>query len=240
MDARIINENLQILSKYIVFTLPAMGWYFCNTRPRNTLVFEKDKWSCMFQHIDNIAGGKQLCFSADLPGCGGAACYLGFKKPSDNAGGFLAENEKYKSCVEYGKAFYKEIQALEAKDNYIILARIQDIPRDIKIEVINLWVNAEALTGLVTLANFDRATSNNVSIPFASGCQSIWTIPYKEKNEQTPKAVVGGMDPTMRKYISPETLLFSLPSERFMELAGNVSRSFLLGNDWGNLINHSK
>ncbi len=169
----------------------------------------------MFRHIDNVANGKQLCFSAKLSGCSGAACYLGFKKPDKHAGGFLAEKEKFKSCIEYGEAFYKDIQAVTAKDNYLILARIQDIPQAMNIEIINLWVNALALTGLVTLANYDRATNNNVSIPFASGCQSMWTIPYKEKSKQTPKSVVGGMDPAMRKYISSETLLFSMPSERF-------------------------
>ena len=127
----------------------------------------------MFQHIDSITNGKQLCFSVELPGCSGAACYLGFKKPGKNAGVIIAEKEKFKKCIEYGKAFYNEIQAVKPKDNYIILARIQDIPEDTNIEVINLWVNAAALTNLVTLTNFDRATNNNVIIPFASDCRGI-------------------------------------------------------------------
>lgn len=111
-----------------------------------------------------------------------------------------------------------------------------DIPENTNIEVINLWVSAVALARLVILANYDRPTNNNVIIPFASGCQSMWTMPYKEKTSQEPKAIVGCMDPAMRKHISSEVLLFSLPSERFVELAENAPGSFLQDGSWGDLF----
>lgn len=240
VDSRIVKKNLQKLTQYIPVKIPTMGWYFSSEKPENTLVFEKDKWTCMFQHIEQIANGKQLCFSSHLSGCGGAAGYLGFKTPSSQAGKFLAEKERFKKCIEYGKAFYNEIQAIMTNDKYLILGRIKDIPDNINIEVINLWVSAVALAGLVTLANYDRPTNNNVIIPFASGCQSMWTIPYKEKTSQEPKkAIVGCMDPAMRKHISSKVLLFSLPSERFVELAYNTQNSFLQDDNWGDLLRSS-
>jgi hypothetical protein len=213
-----------------------MGWYFSNEQPPNALVFKNGKWTCMFQYMEKITAGKQLCFSSQLFGCNGAACYLGFKTPIRQAGRFLAEKEKFKKCIEYGEAFYREIQAPKAKSNYLILSRIQDVPDNTDIEVVNLWVSAMALTGLVTLANYDRPSNNNVLIPFASGCQSMWTMPYKEKSKQNPKAIVGGMDPVMRKYISPEIFLFSLSPERLMELAGYIPGSFLLNSNWEELL----
>ncbi|NOX33580.1 MAG: DUF169 domain-containing protein [Deltaproteobacteria bacterium] len=236
MDSRTVKKNLLELTQYIPTELPAMGWYFSNEQPSSALVFEKGKWACMFQYMEQITAGKQLCFSSQLSGCSGAACYLGFKTPSQQAGGFLAEKEKFKKCIEYGEAFYREIQAIKAKNNYLILSRIQDVPENTNIEVVNLWVSAMALTGLVTLANYDSPTNNNVLIPFASGCQSMWTMPYKEKLNQNPKAVVGSMDPAMREYLSPQVLLFSLPSERFVKLAGYIPNSFLLNSSWGELL----
>jgi hypothetical protein len=63
----------------------------------------------MFTSIERIAKGRRLCLSVERPGCGGAACYLGLKKPSTGAGAFLAEKERFKKTVELGRAFYAEI-----------------------------------------------------------------------------------------------------------------------------------
>jgi hypothetical protein len=65
----------------------------------------------------------------------------------------------------------------------------------------------------------------------------MWTLPYKETTNQEPKAIVGSMDPAMRKYITSGILLFSLPSERFVELADNASKSFLQEKSWLTLLN---
>lgn len=236
VDSGIIKKSLQKITQYIPTEIHTMGWYFRSERPENALVFEKDKWTCMFQHIEQIANGKQICFSPDLTGCSGSACYLGFKTPGPHAGSFLVEKERFKKCIEYGQAFYNEIQAVKAREKYLILGRIQDIPDNTSIEVINLWVNATALAGLVTLANYDRPTNNNVIIPFASGCQSMWTMPYKEKTSREPKAVVGCMDPAMRKHIPSEVLPFSLPSGRFVDLVENAQDSFLQDDSWRDLF----
>ena len=116
--------------------------------------------------MDQIANGKRVCFSANLPGCSGAACYLGLKTPNPQAGSFLAKKEKFKNCIEYGEAFYNEIQAVKAKNNYLILSRIQDIPKNTGVEVINLWVNAMSLTELVTLTKIvtDHIEGNAIKL----------------------------------------------------------------------------
>ena len=240
VDSGIVKKNIKNLTQYIPTELPSMGWYFSKKQPANCIVFEKNKWTCMFQYVEQVASGRELCFSSELTGCQGAACYLGFETPNKKAGSFLAQKEKFKNCVEYAEAFYNEIKAIKTTSKYLILGRIQDIPDEKSVEVVNLWINALSLSGLVTLTNYDRPTNNNVLIPFASGCQSIWTIPYKEKSNKKPKAVVGGMDPAMRKYISSEILLYSLPSERIVELTEYISSSFLTGKNWRNLFHNYK
>lgn len=57
-----------------------------------------------------------------------------------------------------------------------------------KIEVVNLWVDAVSLAGPVTLSNYDRPNNDNVAVPFASGCQSIWTSPIKILTRKNQKA----------------------------------------------------
>lgn len=116
-----------------------------------------------------------------------------------------------------------------------MLERIEDLDDKSIPEVITLWVNTTSLSGLVTLANYDRPTNNNVLIPFASGCQSVWTFPYKEKFQEFPKCVVGLIDPAARVFMPSEVLSFSMPANRLLEMADNISGSFLESDIWKNL-----
>ncbi len=197
---------------------------------------QADEWTCMFKHIGEVARGKKICFSKYFAGCSGAACYFGFTQPNEKAGGFLATKEKFKENVTYGNEFYHQIKAKEPQKEFLILSNLEEIEDNIYIEVVNYWVNPLILSGLVTLSNFDSPNNNNVNIPFASGCQSLWTIPYKEKDEKQPKATVGALDPAMRKYIASNTILFSVPAQRFNALSKNIKKSFASENKWLTLI----
>jgi len=232
---RQLKEGITSLKEYIPFIFPATGWYFTSRKLVNAITPDKGTWSCIMKYIEKVATGEKLCLSAQNPGCSGAACYLGFKEPEVGAGSFLAEKEKFKKNIELGNAFYAEIQAPPAKDDYLVLERIEDLGDNIIPEVITLWVDATSLSGLVTLANYDRKTNDNVIIPFASGCQSIWTIPYKENFQDAPKCVVGLVDPAARLFLPHNVLSFSMPVHRFTELADNISGSFLELEIWGTL-----
>lgn len=195
-----------------------------------------ETWTCMFKHLPDVASDKALCFSQESSGCSGASCYFGFSKPHEKAGSFLAEKEKFKEKAQYGNESYKQIQAKRPKEKFLILSKIENIADDFHIEVINYWVTPLVLSGLVTLSNFDKPNNNNVNIPFASGCQSMWTIPYKEKTKKGPKSTIGALDPAMRKYIQDDALLFSIPANRFVELSESIKNSFAARGKWLKLI----
>jgi hypothetical protein len=105
-------------------------------------------------------------------------------------------------------------------------------PVAVVLHVISVSKNPMSLAGLVTLSNFDSLENNNVNIPFASGCQSMWTLPYKEKKKRPQKATVGALDPAMRKYIASDTILFSVPANRFNNMAKNIEKSFAHEKNW--------
>ncbi len=236
MDSRIIKKANRKFVSHFPVTLPSMGWYFSSVLPEGSIELQANKWTCMFKHIEDVTKGNKICFSQNSAGCSGAACYFGFKQPNDKAGGFLASAEKFKESIAYGNEFYNQIKAEEPQTKYLILSKLEQIEENICIEVVNYWVNPLSLSGLVTLSNFDSPENNNVIIPFASGCQSMWTIPYKEKNQKYPKATVGALDPAMRKYIAADTVLFSVPSSRFNIMAENIKKSFASENNWLTLI----
>lgn len=239
MIARKVKDGLLIFKKHFPATQATTGWYFSPTLPSEDQLLRPAKGACLFQQLHDIADGKHMVFSATSFGCPGAGCYLGFTKPHEKAGDALAKKEKFKSKEKYGTAFYKEIHTLKPQSGYLIMSCLESINDKTKVEVVNYWTNPQTLSGLVTLANFDRPDNNNVIIPFASGCQSMWTLPYGEKSRPTPKAVVGAMDPAMRRHTPPDSLLFSMPANRFLQLAENISSSFASGRRWLMLIEKS-
>ena len=236
MDSKIIKKDNRKFVSHFPVTLPSMGWYFSSDIPDDSMELPANKWTCMFKHIEDVAKGNKICFSQSSAGCSGAACYFGFKQPNEKAGDFLASEEKFKENIAYGNEFYNQIKAKKPRKKYLILSNLEQIKDNISIEVINYWVNPLSLSGMVTLSNFDSLGNNNVVVPFASGCQSMWTIPYKEKDKKHQKATVGALDPSIRQYIASDTILFSVPARRFNSMAKNIKKSFASENNWLTLI----
>ncbi|MCK9419543.1 MAG: DUF169 domain-containing protein [Nitrospirae bacterium] len=236
MDTRKVKDSLNRLLRYLPVRMPTTGWSFAHKAPACVVSPENRTWTCMFGYINRIVRGEPVCFSSENTGCSGASCYLGFKTPSKDAGSFLAQKEKFKKDAALGNAFYEHIGAHASETKFIIWGTIDNSDEDAEIEVVNLWVDAVNLAGLVTLSNYDRPNNDNVSVPFASGCQSIWTIPYKEKHAEESKGIVGCMDPAMRKYLPSDVVSFSVPTKRFVEMTENISGSFLEQSGWKNLM----
>jgi hypothetical protein len=236
MNSTTIKKDNRKFLRHFPNALNPMCWHFSSVPPEGSIQLPSDEWTCMFSHIRDVARGKSICFSKESPGCSGASCYFGFKKPGEKAGDFLSSKEKFKENISYANKFYQNIEARKPLDKYLILSTVEKIEDNIDIEVVNLWVNPMILSGLVTLANFDSPENDNVIIPFASGCQSMWTIPYKEQNKNHPKAVIGALDPAMRQYIQKNILLFSVPAQRFHSMAENLEKSFANDNKWISLF----
>jgi hypothetical protein len=223
-----LQEAARELGTHVPFLLAPTAWYFAADIPEGSIVPSQRKWNCMFAMMRRVQSGVALSFSEGATGCPGASSYLGFREmPLVGAATYLSVLEKFKKDMETAMAFYQSVQPEPARESQLVFQLLGDIPGSEAVEVINLWVGATSLSKLLTLANFDRRDNNSVIMPFASGCQSIWTIPYKEKNAFEPHAVAGSLDPTVRRYLPPEALSFSLPANRFLELCANIAGSFL-------------
>ncbi len=233
MNAEIVKENLQKLSEVVSFKFPATGWYFSSEEIKDSITFEKKKWICMVMYLKRVTKkGSRVCFSKGKTGCRGPEYYCGLNEGTmeGDPGLFLSEGEGYKKNSLLGNAFYDGVQPLQAKEKYIFWETINTIEDKREIEVVNLFVDGKNLTSLNTLANYDRKTNNNVVIEFSSGCQSLYTLPFKENFNKNPKGVVGLLDPCVRKFLPDDVISFSIPSNRFIEMTNNIKGSFLDSN----------
>jgi hypothetical protein len=97
-------------------------------------------------------------------------------------------------------------------------------------------VDADQLSALVILANYARKGMENVSIPWAAGCQTIGIIPWHEAKSDNPRAVVGLTDisarKNVRKLLGPQYLTFAMPWKMFLEMEDQVEGSFLQRPTW--------
>jgi len=228
LNARTLKQASQDLGRHVDYKLAPTAWHFAPEPPAGAVTPRTDAWTCMFALMDLVQKGKPVSFSSQTPGCVGAANYLGFNGvPAIAAALYLSGRERLKRDAALATAFYNEVQAIPAQDKYLVFSRLDSLPDETGVEVVNLWVGIAALAALHTLANYDRATNDNVLMPFSSGCQSIWTLPYQEETKDQPKAVAGSLDPTVRRYISEDVISFSAPANRFLEMCNNIEGSFM-------------
>ncbi len=223
-----LQQEAVRLGEHVGFLLAPTALFFGAAAPADAFVPRTESWTCMFALMKKIQAGGSAAFSAAAPGCVGASCYLGFNDlPVAPAAFYLSKMERLKKDVRLAAAFYQGVQPLPATAKYLVFQRLDDVDTEVEVEVVNLWVDASSLSNLHTLANYDRDDNEGVIMPFASGCQSIWTLPFKEKQRLRARAVVGSLDPTVRAYLPPGAVSFSIPAGRFLEMCDNVPGSFL-------------
>lgn len=232
MNGKEIKNGLEALEARITFPYPAMCWYFTDNPGEDALAFKKDKWVCMFMYLKLVAKtGRPLSFSKDRgEACVGAAEYFGFQPILKDSGWFLADKEHFKKNRALAEDYRMESRdrIYPPKAPYLCMAPKERVGNQETVEVVNLFPDVAGLTALSAFVAYDRKeNSGNVRIPGASGCQSLFTLPYDQGFRELPYAVAGLSDPFARTFIPEDMMTFSLPAGRFLELVNNIPGSFL-------------
>jgi hypothetical protein len=71
-----------------------------------------------------------------------------------------------------------------------------------------------------------------VASPWGAACGNlvIWPLRYLSKGEH--KAVIGGWDPSARKFFKTDELSFSVPFDMFLKMLSRFEQSFLKTETW--------
>jgi uncharacterized protein (DUF169 family) len=147
------------------------------------------------------------------------------------------EGERYLKGPEEVKAFVENLPITEIPTKYVVLKPLAHVDgRKEKPVTITFLADPDQLSALVVLANHGRQTCDNVSIPFAAGCQAIGILAYVQGKNPDPKAVIGLVDlsarKNVRKMLGKNLFSFSMPLSLFEEMEGNVDTSFLFRTTW--------
>lgn len=214
-----------------------------NDKPDKALQSKEGRWSCVIPLFLAAAKGRTAVFERKTTGCPGGKVGLGFGPFPNYPDGIeyfltvgkpgLFEGEGYKKNPELGEDFVGCLPITDLPYQYVILKPLSQVDAAAeKPEVIAFYVNVNQLSALTVLANYDRTGNENVMLPFGSGCQAMFLIPYAEGQKEQPRAVVGLTDITVRPMVDADMLSFSVPYQMFLDMEANVEGSFLKKDLW--------
>ena len=173
-------------------------------------------------------------------GCLGGAFYLGYLKPQLQAIAHLVstgvpdriEGELYLESPEVSRSFFEIMDPRPAPAQFCLFKPISQFQGGTPPELVTFFARAEAISGLHQLATFVTNDFEAVSSPFGSGCSSIVTWPLKYLSEGKLKAVLGGWDPSDRKFLKTDEVTCTVPLAMFRLMVDRRQESFLTTGTW--------
>ena len=199
------------------------------------------RFSCAMGHIWRARKKRAVAyFTAERFGCPGAAFWLGFTKPQTETiikyvtTGIpnWTAGELYCDSPDTLRQIFEYIDPRPAPHKVCVLKPLSHFSEDETPELVTFFARPESLCGLHQLAAFVTDDPEVVVSPWSSGCGSIviWPLHYLEKGEN--KAVIGGWDPSARKYYKTDELTFTVPYKMFTQMIMRYDQSFLTTDTW--------
>ncbi len=231
------------LAKAIKLDTQPVAVIYSDVCPENALQYKEGVWGCTIALLNAASKGKTAVMSDQTTVCRGGKVGLGFGKFKPGMEYFLSigddgpkPGEHYKKDPKLALNYMESVPDVVVKP-YIIFKPINELSGGETPEIIVFLVNADQLSGLTTLANYDKETQNNVQLMFGAGCvQSILYPIYRQQAGQDV-CYIGLTDPSARKCISKDILSFSIPYHRFLRMEAEVKGSFFDTDTWGVIYN---
>lgn len=203
-----------------------------------------ENFSCVFGHLWLARKKKGLAyFSSERFGCLGCAFFLGFMKPQLNfivhyvSTGIpgVIEGERYLDSPELTRKFYETMDPEPAPKPFCVFEPISRIAPPDQAEFAVFFGRPEVISALHQLATFVTGDFEAVVSPFGSGCANIVTWPTRYRSQGRLKAVLGGWDPSDRRFLKTDEITFTVPREMFQKMLDRWEQSFLTTETWQNV-----
>jgi len=184
--------------------------------------------------------GVPAYFEQERIGCLGGAFYLGFLKPqldfvvhyvSRGIPGVM-EGEAYLDSPEAVRRFFEYVDPRPAPGAFCVFKPLSQFGPEETPELVIFFARGEVICGLNQLATFVTNDFEAVASPFGAGCANLVSWPLKYLSEGKLKAVLGGWDPSDRKFLKVDEITFALPYEMFQRMVGRWRESFLARETW--------
>ena len=199
------------------------------------------QFSCVLGNIWRARKKKTAAyFSAEQYGCPGGAFWLGFNKPQTQtiinyvSTGIpnWTDGEYYCDSPDALRRIFDYIDPRPAPKAYCVIKPVSSFTASETPELVVFFTRPEPLCGLHQLASFVTNDPEVVASPWGAACGNlvIWPLYYAAKGMN--KAVIGGWDPSARKFFKTDELSFSVPLKMFADMLLRFDESFLKTRTW--------
>jgi len=199
------------------------------------------KFSCVIGNIWRARRKKTAAyFSAEQFGCPGGAFWLGFlKEQTDTILNYVStgipdrmEGECYCDSPKNLKQIFEYVDPKTASKKFCVFKPLSSFKDNEEPELVTFFVRPEVLSGLHQLATFVTNDPEVVVSPWSAACGSlvVWPLHYLSKGLN--KAVLGGWDPSARKFFKTDELSLTIPFGMFTEMTNRFDESFLKTKTW--------
>jgi uncharacterized protein (DUF169 family) len=220
-------------------TQPIAVWR-AEEKPQGALTLTPGKWGCTMGLINAAARGQISAASAETVVCRGGRAGLALAPfETGEIEYFLScgsqdprGSEHYKQDPQLALAYIHNLPNVHAI--WTVFAPLSEVPDGVP-EVVIFLANADQLSGLVTLANYDCQNPDSVRVLFGAGCAQCVLYPLDAQQRGVDTCFIGLTDPSARKFMRPELLSFSIPYHRFLKMEANVEESFLKTKTWNQI-----
>ncbi len=203
-------------------------------------------FSCVMGNIWLARKKRGAAFiSSEEYGCPGGIYYCSMMKPhlrfiehyvSTGFEGSPLHGERYMPNPDAMRKFMLEVNPRKAPGKYCIFKPLSQFTEGEKPEFVIFFARPEVLSGLFTQAVFTTGDMECVVSPFGAGCTNMisWPLYYKEKGLE--KAVIGGFDPSARKFMKTDELTFTVSLSLYERMLAALPESmFTHETDWSNV-----
>jgi len=229
---------------------PAKGF---SPKPMDLPTREKEKnndidWQTIFGQFSCVIGNIWLArkkkraayFDAERFGCPGGAFWLGFMKPqTETIIHYVStgvpdrmDGELYCDSPDELRRIFDYIDPRPAPKRFCVIKPLSLFGAKEDPELVAFFARPETLCGLHQLAAFVTNDPEVVASPWGAACTNLITWPLKYLARGENKAVLGGWDPSARKFFKTDELTFTVPYEMFCQMVGRFEQSFLTTKTW--------
>ncbi|MFH0728592.1 MAG: DUF169 domain-containing protein [Pseudomonadota bacterium] len=199
------------------------------------------QFSCVMGNIWRARKNKKAAyFSAGQSGCPGCAFWLGFMKPqtetiihyvSTGIPGRM-EGERYCDSPDELRRIQTYIDPEPASGKFCVAQPLSLFTDNESPQVVAFFVRPETMCGLHQLSTFVTNDPEVVTSPWGAACTNLITWPFKYLAKGETKAVLGGWDPSARKFFNTDELTFTVPYDMFRQMLERFKDSFLMTKTW--------
>lgn len=239
MDIRIRDTFLRLFPQYFSGAGLPITFGIGGDETGAAALPEPKGWKCIICDLGKVRKGYSLVIGGNSLTCAGAKFFCGYAK--DRAPDFRyflssgkegVRGERYKRTPELVDAAERNFPHIPVNGSNYVFRRWDKLTAADNPDVVIFFARPEVLSGLFTLANFDRPDPHGVICPFSSGCGSIILYPWLEQQKDDPRAVLGMFDPSARPCVPVDTLTFAVPMKKFTKMIGYMEESFLITDTW--------